>query len=360
MLGPEMMPPQPPPPPPPPPLPRGGESPRTDNQPRAPRPDANREARHPPPASINIDIDSNPSPGLSWQLVAKHKAGSLDTVVNQARLRNLALSFGILLILTGSIIMFALATGRARKLARQQMEFVAGISHELRTPLAVIHSASYNLAQGVVADPRRVQDYGTMIQKEARRLTGQVEQALNFAGIQSGRKQYNFQPTQIREVIDRARAEYAPLFDEAGWQVEYEMQDNLPTLLADAQVVEVTIKNLLQNALKYAASGKWLRVSVRAGRNGKQREVQITVADHGPGIDARDLPRLFEPFYRSAKVLASPIPGAGLGLSIVQKHAQAHRGRVTVNSSNGQGAAFTLHLPALDESQNGNSAGSGE
>ena len=109
-----------------------------------------------------------------------------------------------------------------------------------------------------------------------------------------------------------------------------------------------------------AAAAKWLRVSARAARNGNQGEVQVTVADHGPGIDARDLPRLFEPFYRSAKVLASPIPGAGLGLSIVRRHAQAHRGRVTVNSATGQGAAFTLHLPAMDESPNGNGTKSGE
>lgn len=281
----------------------------------------------------------------AWQLLIKHRAGSLAEVVSRTRRRNLILSFGVLLIMGGSMALLALAAQRSRRLASQQMEFVAGISHELRTPLAVIQSTSFNLARGTVADPGRVQQYGKTIQAEVRRLSNQVEQILSFAGIQSGRKLYDLQAVSADEIVEHALSEFALAFDEAGWQVEKRMADDLPKVMADAQALESAVKNLIQNAMKYAAEGKWLGVSVET-ETGNQ--VKITVADRGKGIEPADLPHIFKPFYRSRKVLASPVSGAGLGLSLVERHLRSMNGRVTVDSSTGGGTVFTLHLPAID------------
>jgi signal transduction histidine kinase len=310
----------------------------------------------PPPPAVHpagapmADADSG---STAWQLVAKHESGSLDVVVTAARRRNLAIGFGLLVLLAGSMALLMLATQRARGLAQRQMEFVAGVSHELRTPVAVIQSAGFNLARGLVEDASRVRQYGTVIQTEGRRLSEMVEQILTYAGIQSGRQRYEFNPTQIAPVVDRALADYAAAFDEAGWQVEKEIEDDLPPVLADAPAIESAMKNLLQNALKYASDGKWLRISARAARNKKTTEVQVTVEDRGPGIDPVDRPHIFDPFYRGRKVVASSMPGAGLGLSLLQRHVHAHRGRVTVRTTQGQGTTFTLHLPALSNSENG-------
>jgi signal transduction histidine kinase len=282
-----------------------------------------------------------------WQLVAKHKSGSLDRAMNAPRRRNLGIGFGLLLLLGSSMALLVLTTYRARTLAKQQMEFVAGVSHELRTPLTVIRSAGFNLAKGLIGDPRRVQQYGAIIQREGRRLSDMVEQILMYAGIQSSRKHYELKPAHIPEIIDRALADYTAAFEEAGWHVEKNVEQGLPPVLTDAQALESAIKNLLQNVLKYASDGKWLRVSASATQNKKGSEVEVTVEDHGPGIDPVDLPHIFDPFYRGRKVLASPISGVGLGLSLLQSHIEAHRGRVTVRTAPGQGAAFTLHLPAL-------------
>ncbi len=332
----------------PPPPPRSG-----DGQPRGrrfgPPPQPPPEERPAPP------LDGRPGPPLErepnpedWQLVAKYSSGSLDAAVDQERWRNLALSFGVLLILAGSMTVLLLAAQRARRLAAQQMEFVAGVSHELRTPLAVIQSTSYNLAQGMIGDARRVQQYGEVIQGEARRLINQVEQMLGFAGIQSGRQHYDLRPTQITDIVERAFAAYAAEFAAGGWQVEQKLSADLPPVLADAQALESALKNLLQNALKYAAQGKYLGLTAQVAPNGNRTEVQITVADRGPGIDAKDLPRIFDPFYRGKKVWDSVVPGTGLGLSLVERHLQAHGGRVTVQAAPGQGTSFTLHLPALE------------
>ena len=131
-------------------------------------------------------------------MVVKHRAGSLEAAVAATRRRNLAISFGILLLLGASVGFIVLSSRRAQRLATQQMEFVAGVSHELRTPLAVICSAAENLADGVIDNRDQIKRYGGLIRDEGRRLTGMVEQVLEFAGAQSGRKNYELRTTESK------------------------------------------------------------------------------------------------------------------------------------------------------------------
>ncbi len=280
----------------------------------------------------------------AWLLVVKNKGGSVDALVENARLHTIMFSFIMLVLLAGSSAMLMLATMRARRLAQQQMEFVAGVSHELRTPLTVIQSTSYNLSQGTIQDPSRVQQYGDVIQREARRLINQIERMLSFAGIQSGRRVYDPRPTDVTEIAERSLAEYAEAFAEDGWEVEQHFAEDLPLVTTDGPALESALKNLFENALKYAARGKWLSVSACAAAGAKGKEVQITVADRGPGIAPKDLPHVFEPFYRGQNVAATT-SGAGLGLCLVERNLRALGGSVTVKSALGEGTSFTLHLP---------------
>ena len=127
------------------------------------------------------------------------------------------------------------------------------------------------------------------------------------------------------------------------------MDENLPPVLVEAPSVESAVKNLFSNAIKYGGEGRWLRVTAACAPNGGRGEVRISVEDHGPGIDPVDLPHIFEPFYRGQEVLASAVPGAGLGLSIVKRHIEAQGGHVSVESAKGKGSRFTIHLPAMTE-----------
>lgn len=345
----EAGPPNGPPPPPPPPPPRAGqpdagsppEGPPNEGPPEAGPPRTGRRLRE---EFTAFNAAADPA---AWRLVVKDVSGSVDTAIAQARRRNLALALGVLLILSASFVLMIVATQRARRLAAQQLEFVAGVSHELRTPLSVIQSTSHNLAQGMVKDAARVQQYGAAIQTEVRRLSNQVEQMLAFAGVQSGRKLYDLRPLNLAEVCEHALAEYAAVFAADGWQIECNLPAELPPVLADAQALESALKNLLHNAQKYAAAGRWLSLSATTMTARQRTEVQLTIADHGPGIAAADVPHIFEPFYRSPRIVATTIPGAGLGLSLVQRHLQAMGGRVTVKTAEGAGTAFTLHLPAI-------------
>lgn len=281
----------------------------------------------------------------AWLLVVKSQAGSFEALVEYSRQHTVNLNFWMLVLWAGTSVMLMLATLRARRLAQQQMEFVAGVSHELRTPLTVIQSTSYNLSQGTIQDPSRVQQYGAVIQREARRLINQIERMLSFAGIQSGRQVYDPQPTNVTEIAERSLAEYAVPFAEDGWQIEQHFAEDLPLVLTDGPALESALKNLFENALKYAAPGKWLSVSACAAQARKGREVQITVADRGPGIAPKDLPHIFEPFYRGQSVNAATTSGAGLGLCLVERNLRALGGSVTVQSAPGGGTSFTLHLP---------------
>lgn len=278
-----------------------------------------------------------------WLLALQHRAGSLDAAVGAARRRNLAVSFGILLLLSLSIAMILVSTRRAERLARQQMEFVAGVSHEMRTPLAVICSAGENLADGVIEAGEQVRRYGSLIESEGRRLSAMIEQALEFAGIQSGRKAYALRPADALEVIESALAACAPLIEEGDFTVEKQLAAKLPPVAADAAALSRAVQNLLNNAMKYGGDKRWIRVIAKTAAE----EVRVTVEDRGLGINASDLPHIFEPFYRSAEVTAAQIHGNGLGLSLVKHIVEAHGGRVAVQTTAGRGSSFTLILPAL-------------
>lgn len=283
-----------------------------------------------------------------WQLLVKHRAGSLDAAVANVRRRNLSISFGVLLLLGVSVGFIVLSSRRAERLAKQQMEFVAGVSHELRTPLAVICSAAENLADGVpglIDNREQVKRYGGLIRDEGRRLTGMVEQVLEFAGAQSGRKTYELRPTDLNRVIEDAVAAYHLQLVEGGFELEQNIPADLPTVNADAAALSRAIQNLLSNAMKYSGESRWIGLSVKTVKDEDGEKVQIKIADRGIGIQPAELSHIFEPFYRGKEVVTSQIHGNGLGLSLVKHIVDAHQGEVTVESNAKQGSQFTLILP---------------
>jgi signal transduction histidine kinase len=278
-----------------------------------------------------------------WMLVARHRGGSLEQTVARVRTRNLAVGFGVLALLGATGALLATGAQRARRLARQQMEFVAGVTHELNTPLAAIRSAGQNLADGIVTDPTQVRRYGGLIEKEGGRLTALVAQVLDFAGIESGSRAYASEPLSLAALVDEVLRDHRLALDQAGMTVERDLASELPQVRGDAAALRRALDNLVANAVKFAASGRWL--AVRAASRPDERTVVVRVEDRGPGIPRDERERVFEPFFRGPAAERNATPGSGLGLSLVRHVVRAHGGRVRVEGREGGGAAVVLELP---------------
>jgi signal transduction histidine kinase len=284
-----------------------------------------------------------------WQVVAKHKSGSVEAAVSGLRRRNLMASFGVLIVLGVTMALILIASQRARRLARLQMDFVAGVSHELRTPLAVISSAAENIAHGVVEDKQQLVRYGNTIVKQSRQLTQLVEQVLQFAATQQAPRKENLGAVNLAEAIDTALEGTAATVAAAHFTVERQIEPGLPAASADFSGLVQSLQNLITNAVKYGGEHHWLRVSASTIKEkGHASEVELTVEDRGIGIDKEEINHIFEPFYRSPAVAQSGIHGTGLGLPLTRKIVEAMGGRLTAQSELGKGSSFTIHLQVAE------------
>ncbi|HXH40966.1 MAG TPA: HAMP domain-containing sensor histidine kinase [Thermoanaerobaculia bacterium] len=293
--------------------------------------------REPEPGPLLMEL---PRKRAAWNLLIRHHDGPLEEVVGATRRRNLMLTGGILAVLAGTVLTLVAMLRGAERLRLQQLEFVAGVTHELNTPVAALTSAGQNLADGIITEPSQVARYGVAIVKESRRLTEMIGQVLAYGGMQS-RRRLPHTPVDIAAVIDEAVANCRWMAEEQSAAVETNVDRGLPHVDGDAASLARAVQNLLANAIRHGAGGKW--VGIRASADG--RSVVISVEDRGPGIAARDLPHLFEPFYRGRG--ADRVRGSGLGLTIVKQIAAAHGGSVAVDRRREGGAVFTLRLPAL-------------
>jgi signal transduction histidine kinase len=276
-----------------------------------------------------------------WTLSVQHADGSVGQFISNERNRSLAIGIVIYFLLAGSIIAIVVSSNRARTFAQRQVDFVSSVSHEFRTPLAVIYSAAENLADGVTKDQNQISRYGDLIKSEGKKLSGMVEQILEFAGARSGRRKYHFTQADLGEITRATVDDMRPVLEEKGFELDVAVSGPLPVERADREAVSAAIKNLIQNSIKYSNGTRWLKVSALNGAGSSK----IIVEDKGMGIPRSEQRKIFEPFYRAPNVVDAQIHGNGLGLSLVKDVAEAHGGSVRVVSEAGSGSRFILEFP---------------
>jgi len=184
------------------------------------------------------------------------------------------------------------------------------------------------------------------VRDQSRRLAEMVEQVLALAGTYSGRPVYQKRPLSATALVDEAIEACRTDALSAGVTLVRDVAPDLPPVVGDASALRRALQNLLTNATKHAGAGRVVTVRARAAAEGGSASVRLTVQDRGPGVPKDERNRIFEPFVRGRGAMAAQTHGFGLGLSLVKRVAEAHGGSVSVESAPGQGAAFTLDLPA--------------
>jgi signal transduction histidine kinase len=264
---------------------------------------------------------------------------------------------------------------RQLRLNELKSNFVSSVSHELRSPIASIRLMAESLERGKVTEAPKQHEYFRFIVQECRRLSSLIENVLDFSRIEQGRKQYDFEPTDLVGLTQQTVKLMETYAAERGVNLQLRLPDTinhqLPNyqLNADGKALQQALVNLIDNALKHSPKDETVTVGMEVQnaecgvRNAKYEDgahaprtthhatrLNLWVEDHGEGIPAAEHDRIFERFYRRGSELRRQTQGVGIGLSIVKHIVEAHGGKVLVQSAVGQGSRFTIELPAPEAS----------
>ncbi|MCX6552825.1 MAG: HAMP domain-containing sensor histidine kinase, partial [Acidobacteria bacterium] len=284
--------------------------------------------------------------GIVWRVTARADAAHDPRQAVAVRTRLYLGTLAVMLVAVALAGYLAIRTVRRElEVARLKSEFVSAVSHEFRSPLAAISHLSELLDAGRVPDDERRREYYGLIVNETARLRRLVENLLDFARLEEGRAEFQFDAMDVepwlRDAVDEFQASRAA----AGMQVETAVHEGLPAVRADAEALTTVVVNLLDNAVKYSPGCE--RVWVEAGP--AHGGAEIRVRDAGPGIPEDEQPHVFDRFFRGRD--AGAVSGTGLGLALVARTVEAHGGRVSVESRLGEGSTFVVWLPAWREEQ---------
>ena len=237
---------------------------------------------------------------------------------------------------------------RLKRLENVRKEFVANVSHELRTPLSVIKGYVEALLDEQPPTPEMARQFMETIEKNSRRLEALINDLLTISALESQQAWLDFKRVNPRAAAQAAVEELAAQAARKSITLAVEIPAEVPFASADAERLHQVFLNLLDNAIKYTQDGGRVVISARENAG----EIEVCVADNGPGISAEHLPRIFERFYRVDKARSRELGGTGLGLSIVKHIVQAYGGRVWAESSPrsergelGHGSRFFFTLP---------------
>lgn len=253
---------------------------------------------------------------------------------------------GISILLAGGMLLMYRNVSREMELAKLKADFVSNVSHELRTPLALIRLYAETLELRRLPDEDKQRGYYRIIREESERLTALINNVLDFSRIEAGRKEYDFQATDLRVLVRDTLESYRYQVEQNGFTFEQHIADDVPTLRVDREAIARSLLNLINNSIKYSSDEKYLRVNLY----GENSSVKLEVLDRGIGIPRSEQQKIFEKFYRVGDPLVHNTKGSGLGLSLVKSTVQAHGGDVWVESDQGRGSKFTVVLPVGQES----------
>lgn len=279
-------------------------------------------------------------PGWSIGVYPRDPEGMSQRAAKEGRQGLGIILLSVLMIVVGAALSARLVQ-RELDAARDKSDFAAHVSHELRSPITQIRLKAEALQLGLATDDASRSRHYDIIVRESERLSRLVDNVLDFAAIERGRKKYTLRPGDIGATVARAVEAARVSMELRGMTVELTLPDDLPVVWHDADAIAQVLNNLLSNAAKYGHDTGWVGVEVR----GSDGWVEVDVSDRGIGIAPDEQKAIFDQYYRSVDPKARRKKGTGIGLTIVKYIMEAHAGRVVVRSTPGRGSTFTLYFP---------------
>jgi signal transduction histidine kinase len=219
---------------------------------------------------------------------------------------------------------------------------IANISHELRTPMTYLEGYSRVLKEGLYQDEEEKQQYLDIIAQESKRLTRMINDLFELSKMEEGKYELNIETIDLAEFLENVIFKLRLSAKEKGLDIEANVEDDLPSILADGFRIEQIMINLIDNAMRYTGRGK-ITVTLKVVN---KMDVKIIIADTGKGIPQDELPYIFERFYRVEKSRSRQFGGTGLGLAIVKKLVDIQGGRIEVISKVEEGTRFEITFPS--------------
>ncbi|UXM94761.1 ATP-binding protein [Bartonella sp. HY329] len=233
------------------------------------------------------------------------------------------------------------------RLARMRTDFVANASHELRTPLTSLRGFIETLRGPAQNDSEARSRFLIIMQEQAERMSRLIDDLLSLSRLETQTGPGMVEPLDTVKLLRHVTDTLTPLARKNDVDIELDLAENIPALAANRDSLIQLFQNLVENGLKYAATGKKIVVSAKPVGS----HIHIAIRDYGMGIEAEHLPRLTERFYRVSVDISRAHKGTGLGLAIVKHIITQHRGKLEITSKLGEGSTFTVILPATNNKE---------
>lgn len=284
-----------------------------------------------------------------WRLVLNLEDDSVLTSTMEQRIA-LYTALGAVMI-TASILLslwIARMIQRNINLARLKDNLVATVSHELKTPVASVRVLVDTLLDKSESDldEKQTREYLELISRENMRLSHVVDNFLAFSRMERGKHRFVLEPSNARIIAQESAQTFRDRYELQSEEFTLEISDDLPEIMADAEVLKTALINLLENAFKYSGNPHRIRLGVTSEND----SLTFSVQDNGIGIRPRDKQKIFDRFYRANQKLTRSAGGVGLGLSIVQFIVAEHNGQLSVKSEPDVGSTFSIVLPLKNHS----------
>ena len=232
-----------------------------------------------------------------------------------------------------------------RRQEQVRRDLIANIAHDLVTPLTAIQGFSEALADEVISDPKARHETAQLIGREVQRLRRLVSDMQQMSSLESGRIQLDLEPLDLHTLVDEVLAVIRPECEQASITLYNEIAPTTPVVLADSNRLTQVLLNLLDNARRYTPEGGSITIGARVDGSREAKWLNVRVSDTGTGINASDLPYIFDRFFRIDRARTGTSGGSGLGLAIVKAIIIAHGGSIRAASTPGRGTCITLTLP---------------